>query len=152
MVHDLVVARERDIKTRSRPTLNDAVLCQRTSKHWQWSGLSGDHYARLPSNNLSQTAFELWKPKDNSGRQQLSGAPHATHAKSVDKHEHRELDCAPTLQRINTDYNPGSVVWTAQSNQPTAVFHGSQHMQNSSNITHIHTFNGPLSRTTWVSQ
>ena len=34
MVHELVVARERDIKTRSRPTLNDAVLCQRTMKHW----------------------------------------------------------------------------------------------------------------------
>jgi len=116
-----VVARERDIKTRSRPTLNDAVLCQRTSKHWQWSGLSGDHYARFPSNNLSQTAFELWKPKENSERQQLSGAPHATHAKSVDKHVRRELDCTPTLERINTDYDPlttirGSVVSTAQSN------------------------------------
>jgi len=85
MVHDLVVARERNIKTRSRPTLNNAVLCQRSSKHWWWSGLSGDHYAWLPSNNFSQTAFKLWKPKENSGRQQLSGAPHATHAKSVNK-------------------------------------------------------------------
>jgi len=64
----------------------------------------------------SQTAFELWKPKENSGRQQLSGAPHATHAKSVDKHVRRELDCTPTLARINTDYDPGSVVSTAQSN------------------------------------
>jgi len=34
MVHDLVAATDRGIKTRSRPTLNDAVLCQRTSKHW----------------------------------------------------------------------------------------------------------------------
>jgi len=116
MVHELVVAREKDIKTRSRPTLNNAVLCQRTSKHWYWNGLSGDHYARLPSNNLSQTANELWKPKENSGRQQLSGAPHATHAKSVDKHVRRELDCTPTLARINTDYDPGSVGSTAQSN------------------------------------
>jgi len=75
------------------------------------------NYARLPSNNLSQTAFELWKPKENSGRQQLSGAPHATHAKSVDKTDvRRELDCTPTLERINTDYDPGSVVSTAQSN------------------------------------
>ena len=82
------------------------------------SGLSGDHYARRPSNNLSQTAFELWKPKENSGRQQLSGAPHATHAKSVDKDVRRELGCTPTVERINTDYDPGSVVSTAQSNQP----------------------------------
>jgi len=65
---------------------------------------------------LSQTAFELWKPKENSGRQQLSGAPHATHAKSVDKHVRRELGCTPTLVGINTDYDPGSVVSTAQSN------------------------------------
>jgi len=65
---------------------------------------------------LSQTAFELWKPKENSGRQQLSGAPHATNAKSVDKHVRRELDCTPTLARINTDYDPESVVSTAQSN------------------------------------
>jgi len=28
---------------------------------------------------------------------------------------HRELDCSPTLARINTDYDPGSVVSTAQS-------------------------------------
>ena len=28
----------------------------------------------------------------------------------------RELDCTPTLARINTDYDPGSVVSTAQSN------------------------------------
>ena len=34
MVHELMVVRERDIKTRSRPTLKDAVLCQWTSKHW----------------------------------------------------------------------------------------------------------------------
>ena len=63
--------------------------------------------------------FELWKPKENSGRQQLSGAPHATHAKSVDKHVRRELDCTPTLARINTDYDPGSVVSTAQFNNST---------------------------------
>ena len=77
---------------------------------------SGDHYARLPSNNLSQTAFELWMPKENSRRQQLSGAPHATQAKSVDKHVRRELDCTPSLVRINIDYDTGSVVSTAQSN------------------------------------
>jgi len=65
---------------------------------------------------MSQTAFELWKPKENSRRQQLSGAPHATHATSVDKHVRRELDCTPTLARINTDYDPGSAVSTAQSN------------------------------------
>ena len=34
----------------------------------------------------------------------------------VDKHVRRELDCTPTLARINTDYDPGSVVSTAQSN------------------------------------
>jgi len=51
-----------------------------------------------------------------TGRQQLSGAPHATRAKSVDKHVRRELECTPTLARINTDYDPGSVVSTAQSN------------------------------------
>jgi len=146
MVHDLVVARERDIDTIKA----NLKQCSIVPADLELSSLSGDHYAKLPSNNLSQTAFELCKPKENSGRQQLSGAPHATHAKSVDKHVRRELDCTPTLQRINTDYDPGSVV--AQSNQPTAVFHGSQHMENSSNITHIHTFNGPLSRTTWVSQ
>jgi len=28
----------------------------------------------------------------------------------------RELDCTPTFERINTDYDPGSVVSTAQSN------------------------------------
>ena len=28
----------------------------------------------------------------------------------------RELGCTPTLARINTDYDPGSVVSTAQSN------------------------------------
>jgi len=28
----------------------------------------------------------------------------------------RELDCTPTLARINTDYDPESVVSTAQSN------------------------------------
>ena len=74
-------------------------------------------YARLPSNNLSQTTFELWKPNESGGRQQLSGAPQATHAKSVDKHVRRELVCTPTLARINTDYDPGSVVSTAQSNK-----------------------------------
>jgi len=31
----------------------------------------------------------------------------------------RELDCTPTLARINTDYDPGSVVSTAQSNNMT---------------------------------
>jgi len=116
-----LAARERGTKTRSRATLNDAVLCQRTSKHWQWSGLSGDCYTRLPSDNLSQTAFELWKPKENSRRQQLSRAPHATHAKSVDKHVRRELDCAPTFERINTDYDPGSddgPVQPATASQP----------------------------------
>jgi len=71
---------------------------------------------RLPSNNLRETAFELWKPKENRGRQQLSVAPHATHAKSVDKHVRRELGCTPTLENINTDYDPGSVLSTAQSN------------------------------------
>jgi len=75
-----------------------------------------NRFARLPSDNLSQTAFELWKPKENSGRQQLSGAPHATHAKSVDKHVRRELGCTPTFERINTDYDPGSVVSMVQSN------------------------------------
>jgi len=65
---------------------------------------------------MSQTAFELGKQKENSGRQQLSGAPHATHAKSMDKHVRQELDCTPTLARINTDYDPGSIVSTAQSN------------------------------------
>jgi len=45
-----------------------------------------------------------------------SAAPHATHAKSVDKHVRRELGYTPTLERINTDYDPGSVVSTAQSN------------------------------------
>ena len=80
------------------------------------SGLSGDHYARLPSNNLSQTAFELWKLKESGGRQQLSGAPHATHARSVDKPMCVEnwTVLPPTLARINTDYDPGSVVSTAQ--------------------------------------
>jgi len=29
----------------------------------------------------------------------------------------RELGCTPTLERINTDYDPGSVVSMAQSNQ-----------------------------------
>jgi len=78
-------------------------------------------FHRTLTNNLSQTTFELWKPKENSGRQQLSGAPHATHAKSVDKHVRRELDCTPTVARINTDYDPGSVVSTAQSNNIVAV-------------------------------
>ena len=117
MVHELVVARERDIKTCSKPTLNDAVLCQRTSKHWQWSGLSGDHYARLPSNNLSQTAFELWKPKENSGKTATIRSAACYPCQICGKHVRRELDCTPTLARINTDYNPGSVVSTAQSNQ-----------------------------------
>ena len=31
-------------------------------------------------------------------------------------HVRRELDCTPTLARINIDYDPGSVVSTAQSN------------------------------------
>jgi len=70
---------------------------------------------------LSQTAFELWKPKENSGRQQLSGAPHATYAKSVDKRVRRALGCTPTFERINTDYDPGSVVSTAQSNNADDV-------------------------------
>jgi len=35
---------------------------------------------------------------------------------SVNKHVRRELDCTPTLACINTDYDPGSVVSTAQSN------------------------------------
>ena len=35
---------------------------------------------------------------------------------SVNKHVRRELDFTPTLACINTDYDPGSVVSTAQSN------------------------------------
>jgi len=56
------------------------------------------------------------KEKENSGRQKQSEAPHATHTKSVNKHVHREVGCTPTLARINTDYDLGSVVSTAQSN------------------------------------
>ena len=60
--------------------------------------------------------------KREHGRQQLPGAPYATYAKSVGKHVRRELGCTPTLVHINIDYDPGSVVSTAQSNSHVHIF------------------------------
>ena len=77
--HPAVALSTISARSRSRPARS---LSRSRSIH---STFTRFHHILDFINTLSQSAFELWKPKENSGRQQLSGAPHATRAKSVDK-------------------------------------------------------------------